>query len=128
MRILLTPTERRKPWFLYLTPGLLTAEILHISYLVLGLRTLRHFLLPSFSGRDRPRPQDISTTRLIIYFIVVLLSTVVLCPLEVMTTRLAVQRNHASSEFNSVAQEEEGDAEEVAEYSNAEEDVIGFVN
>ena len=128
MRILLTPTERRKPWVLYLTPGLLTAEILHISYLVLGLRTLRHSLLPSISGPDRPRPQGISTIRLIIYFTIVLLSTVVLCPLEVMTTRLAVQRNHASSEFNSVVQEEEGDTEEVAEYLNAEEDVIGFVN
>lgn len=58
------------------------------------------------------------------YFVVVLLSTAILTPLEVIATRLAIQRNHASAEYNSVAQEEEGDAED-AEYSGAEEDVIG---
>ncbi|KAA1473905.1 mitochondrial carrier [Dentipellis sp. KUC8613] len=126
LRILLTPTERKKPWILYLTPGLLAAEILHIAYVVLGLRTLRHLLLPSLSGPDQPRPQDVSTTRLIIYFIVVLISTAILCPLEVISTRLSVQRNHASPGFNSVSQEEEGDSEETAEYSGAEEDVIGL--
>ena len=41
------------------------------------------------------------------------------------STRLAVQRNHESTEFNSVAQEEVGDAEDLPEYSPAE-DVIGY--
>jgi len=50
---------------------------------------------------------------------------VILCPLEVISTRLAVQRNHESAEFNSVAQEEVGDAEDLPEYSPAE-DVIGY--
>jgi len=45
--------------------------------------------------------------------------------LEVISTRLAVQRNHESAEFNSVAQEEAGDAEDLPEYSPAE-DVIGY--
>ncbi|KAI0058094.1 mitochondrial carrier [Artomyces pyxidatus] len=126
LRILLTPTERRKPWVLYLTPGLLATELLHVSYYVLGLRTLRHLLLPSLSGSDVPDKEDISATKLIIYFIIALVSTVILCPLEVIATKLAVQRNHASSDFNSVAQEEEGDAEDVVEYAGADEDVIGL--
>lgn len=57
----------------------------------------------------------------------VVVSTAILCPLEVIATKLAIQRNHASAEYNSVLQEEEGDAEETAEYAGAEEDVIGCV-
>lgn len=49
----------------------------------------------------------------------------ILAPLEVIATRLAIQRNHASAEYNSVSQEVDGDAEEAAEYSGADEDVIG---
>ncbi|TFY83568.1 hypothetical protein EWM64_g437 [Hericium alpestre] len=105
LRVLLTPTERRKPWILYFTPGLLAAETLHITYVVL----------------------EVSTVQLLIYFIVVLISTAILCPLEVISTRLSVQRNHVSPEFNSTSQEEEGDSEATVEYSGAEEDVIGFV-
>ena len=57
-----------------------------------------------------------------------LASTSILCPLEVIATKLAIQRNHAAPEYNSVAQEVEDDAvngQEYAEYSGAEEDVIG---
>ena len=126
LRILLTPTERRKPWLLYLTPGLLPAQLITVTYGVLGLRTLRHFLLPSYRpGTDLP--EGFTPLRFGLYFIVVIVSTAILCPLEVIATKLAIQRNHASAEFNSVLQEEEGDAEEVAEYAGAEEDVIGYV-
>lgn len=97
---------------------------MHIVYVVLGLRTLRHLLLPALSKPGIPSKEDITPLRLSMYFVVVLLSTAILTPLEVIATRLAIQRNHASAEYNSVAQEEEGDAED-AEYSGAEEDVIG---
>lgn len=127
VRILLTPTERRKPWILYLTPGLLAAEVFHIVYVVIGLRTFRILLLPELSDPETAMPSNISVTKLVVYFAVVVLSTIVLCPLEVIATRLAVQRNHASAEYNSVAQEIDGDAEEAAEYAGAEEDVIGYV-
>jgi len=125
LRILLTPTERRKPWLLYLTPGLLPAQLIAVTYGALGLRTLRHFLLPGY----RPGanlPESFTPLRFGLYFIVVIVSTAILCPLEVIATKLAIQRNHASAEFNSVLQEEEGDAEETAEYAGAEEDVIGL--
>ena len=125
LRVLLTPTELRKPWILYLTPGLLAAELLHICYVVIALRALRHLLLPSLSQRDGSQPQDLSTRSLIVYLATSLFSTAILCPLEVISTRLAVQRNHESAEFNSVAQEEAGDAEDLPEYSPAE-DVIGY--
>jgi len=131
LRVLLTPTERRKPWILYRTPGLLAAELLHITYVVIGLRVLRHLLLPSLSrvgdSVDDSVPQDLSPRSLTIYLAISLFSTGVLCPLEVISTRLAVQRNHESAEFNSVAQEETGDTEDLPEYS-PDEDVIGLRN
>jgi hypothetical protein len=125
IRALLTPTERRKPWILYLTPGLLAAELLHICYVVIALRALRHLLLPSLAQRDDSQPHDLSTRSLIVYIATSLFSTAILCPLEVISTRLAVQRNYESADFNSVAQEESGDAEDLPEYSPAE-DVIGY--
>ncbi|KAG5639391.1 hypothetical protein H0H81_002923 [Sphagnurus paluster] len=125
LRILLTPTERRRPWILYLTPGLLAAEVLHIVIVVLGLGPLRRFLVPELSAKSERRIGDISVVKLSIYLFFVILSTAILTPLEVIATRLAIQRNHASSEYNSVSQEVDGDAEETAQYSGAEEDVIG---
>jgi len=126
LRILLTPTERRKPWILYLTPGLMAAQIAHISYIVIGLGTIRRILLPELSAPGVPKMENISRVRLAIFFVLVILSTSILTPLEVITTRLAIQRNHAASGFNSVSQEEEGDAEETTEYAGADEDVIGL--
>jgi hypothetical protein len=71
---------------------------------------------------------EVSPIKLPIYFAVVLVSTGILTPLEVIATRLAIQRNHASAEYNSVTQEVDGEAEEVAEFAGAEEDVIGWVS
>ncbi|KAH9935480.1 mitochondrial carrier [Fomitopsis serialis] len=122
LRILLTPTERKRPWVLYLTPGLLTAEVLHVAYTALLLSSLRSLLLPHPSS-------DFSTFKFGIYLAVEVLSTFILCPIEVITTKLAIQRNHAAPEFNSVEQEVEGDGlegEEYTEYAGAEEDVIGL--
>ncbi|KAG8213894.1 mitochondrial carrier [Butyriboletus roseoflavus] len=112
LRVLLTPTERRRPWTLYLTPGLLAAQVSHIAYIVLGLRTVRHLLLPELAQPGLPSKEDISVVRLAIFFVLAVASTAVLTPLEVIATRLAIQRNHAAPEFNSVSQEEEGDTEE----------------
>jgi len=126
LRLLLTPTERRRPWLLYLTPGLLAVQVCHIAYVVLGLRSIRRLLLPQLSETGFPRTDDISYVKLGIFATIALLSTFILTPLEVIAIRLAIQRNHAAPEFNSVAQEEEGDAEEAVEYAGVEEDVIGL--
>lgn len=63
-----------------------------------------------------------------LYFLIVVASSAVLAPLEVMATRLAIQRNHSLAQYNSVSQEEEGDAELGAELAGIEEDVIGSVH
>lgn len=120
-RILLTPTERRRPWIIYLTPGLLAAQVAHISYVVLILRSIRRLILPELATGWR----DISPIRLSFFFVLALASTAVLTPLEVISIRLAIQRNYASAEYNSVSQEG-GDAEDVEEYAGANEDVIGL--
>jgi len=129
LRVLLTPTERRQPWKLYLTPGLLAAQTLHITYSVVGLRILRNILIPGLAnGPLAAEAKDVSGFWLGIYFLVVIASAGILAPLEVMATRLAIQRNHSSAQYNSVSQEEEGDAEIGAEFAGIEEDVIGLRN
>ncbi|KAG7440037.1 mitochondrial carrier [Guyanagaster necrorhizus] len=125
LRILLTPTERRRPWIIYLTPGLLAAEVSHVAIVVLALGPLRRLLLPPLPESNSHLP-DVSPVRLAVYLLVVLVAAALLTPLEVMATRLAIQRNHASSEYNSISQEVDGDAEDVEEFSGAEEDVIGL--
>lgn len=95
---------------------------MHISYVVLGLRTVRHLVLPEFTRPGFTFNDGVPFVRLAIFFVLAVASTVVLTPLEVIAIRLAIQRNHAAPEFNSVAQEEE---EGGLEYSGAEEDVIG---
>ncbi|KAI6134478.1 mitochondrial carrier [Pisolithus croceorrhizus] len=122
-RILLTPTERRRPWIIYLTPGLLAAQVAHISYVVLILRSVRRLILPELATQSGGH--DISPLRLSVFFVLALASTAVLTPLEVISIRLAIQRNYASAEYNSVSQEG-GDTEDVAEYAGANEDVIGL--
>lgn len=117
---LLTSTERRKPWILYLTPGLLAAEISHIAIVILIMGPLHRLLLPAL-GQSQTSMEDISLFKLSLYIIAVMLCTVVLTPLEVIATRLAIQRNHSSADYNPTNQE----TEEAIEYAGANEDVIG---
>ncbi|KAI0769719.1 mitochondrial carrier [Trametes elegans] len=119
LRVLLTPTERRRPWVLYLTPGLLAVQFLRILYPLAVLRSFRLLLLAN----------NFSSFKFGIYLGIEMLSVAITCPLEVMATKLAIQRNHATADYNSVEQEVEDDAvetHEFAEYSNQEEDVIGL--
>ncbi|KAJ7084442.1 mitochondrial carrier domain-containing protein [Mycena belliarum] len=128
LRVLLTPTEMLRPWILYMTPGLLLAECLHVAYVTLILGPLHRLLVPMKPDNPTVAYPEISPVKLSIYFLVVLVSTAILTPLEVIATRLAIQRNHASAEYNSVTQEVDGEAEDVGEFAGAEEDVIGLRN
>ena len=130
LRILLTPTERRRPWTIYLTPGLLVTQFLHLAYKIVFLGLLRRLLLPGLSENGQPTLTDVSPIKLGVLVFISVLSTAVLCPLEVIASKLAIQRNHAAPEYNSVAQEVEDDdvtPEEYIEYAGADEDVIGCV-
>ncbi|OAX39312.1 hypothetical protein K503DRAFT_769608 [Rhizopogon vinicolor AM-OR11-026] len=125
LRILLTPTERRRPWILYLTPGLLAAKVAHAAYGVLFVRLIGQ-LLPEFVKPGAIiRLEEISPVRFTIAFAVVVLSKAIIIPWEVIVTRLSIQRNHAVPELNSMTQED-SDGEKVTEYAGAEEDVIGL--
>ena len=120
----MTDTERRKPWILFFTPGLLLSEVLRLAYIDLFMDPLRLVILPRTS-EDSIISQNISFIRRSLYIILTIISTAVICPLEVISTRLSIQRNHASSGFAAVSQEEE--TNEVV-YAASEEDVIGYVN
>lgn len=122
----MTPTERRRPWILYLTPGLLAALGLQIVYVGLGLGTVRHLLLPELTQPGLSSGEDVPLIRLAIFIVLSLASTVVLTPLDVISTRLSIQRNHTTPEINSVPREE-GDAEVAVEYTGINEDVIRCV-
>lgn len=127
LRALLTPTERRRPWIIYLTPGLFAAQFMHLTYKIVLMGTLRRWLLPDLHSEDSEL-DGVAFIKVGVLLAVALLSTAILCPLEVIASKLAIQRNHASSEYNSVSQEAEDTdipGEEYAEYSGAEEDVIG---
>ncbi|KAJ7924873.1 hypothetical protein B0H13DRAFT_1976484 [Mycena leptocephala] len=126
LRVLMTPTERRRPWMIYFTPGLLLSQCLHVAYVTLILAPLHRLLIPMTAGAGGVLYPEFSPVKMSTYFVVVIVSAAILTPLEVMSTRLAIQRNQASAEYNSVSQEVEGDAEDVPEYAGAEEDVIGL--
>jgi Mitochondrial carrier protein len=129
---LFTPTELRKPWVLYATPGLLGAKVLHLGYVIIVLRTLRRWLLPSVdsisSGTIKAGSDahpDFTALRIGTYIFIAGLSTIALCPLEVIATRLSLQRNHpTSATFETVPQE---GAEPDLQYAGSE-DVIGLRN
>jgi len=138
LKVLLTQFERSRPWVLFLTPGLVAAQLLHIIYVLVILHSFRKLLVPSSfmldaltdPETDTPTlPEDFTPLRLGSYFLIVALSTVVLCPLEVIVTRLSLQRNHApSGGFTAVPQEDlrsipvDGEPE----FAGADEDVIGL--
>ncbi|CAE7141525.1 unnamed protein product [Rhizoctonia solani] len=127
LRIILTPCELRKPWMLYLTPGLLTARMLIVIWVVTVARVVRARLLPSvsegLSSAHDPLDQYIMTrlmkpTRLAIFLLFSMASTGILCPLEALATRLSVQRNKSGTD--------DGAVEPAVEYIGEEEDVIAL--
>jgi len=145
VRVLLTPTERRCPWILFRTPGLLAALMLHIAYDILFPRTLRIILLSRMLSIQAPWSKsllpfsvgrlvvwflngtnliDVSVNMLIVFNVEAFLTAVLLTPVEVILVRLAIQRNDAVPELDSSAQEEDIGHEITVEYSGAEEDVI----
>lgn len=131
IQILLTPYEIHRPWVLYLAPGLMLARTLHVFWLVFIQRGVRRLLLPSLNPDTLAEADDptsifdsFSPIRLGLYmFFVGLGAVAVLTPLEVISTRLSVQRNNSQSGgFGAVPEEELPDLE----YAGREEDVIAL--
>lgn len=129
LQILLTPYELHRPWVLYLAPGLMLARTLHVIWLVFIQRGVRRLLLPSLdpdklAETDDPIGMFDSPIRLGFYiFFVGLGAVAVLTPLEVISTRLSVQRNNSQvGGFGAVPEEELPDLE----YAGRDEDVIAL--
>ncbi|KAG8788365.1 hypothetical protein FRC15_004645 [Serendipita sp. 397] len=132
VQVLLTPYELHRPWMIYLAPGLLLTRTLHVSWLVFVHRGVRRLLLPSLNTDDLYNEEDPSTVidrlppfRLGLYLLFVAISAItVLTPLEVISTRLSVQRNHSEAAgFGRVPQDE--DTADL-EYAGRDEDVIAL--
>jgi hypothetical protein len=121
LRVLLTPAERRRPWLLYLTPGLLASQIALAAYLALVLRNFRHLLLPNVVPGGIPNSWDLPALRTVAFLMIVILSTFILTPLDVISTRLLVQRNNGGVELNTGEDENAS----VPEYPGGE-DVIAL--
>lgn len=132
LRIILTPYEVRKPWVLYLTPGLVAARMLIVVWVVAVARIVRAMLLPSLAdglgnardAEDQNRmTKHLNPTNVMIFLLFSMSSTAVLCPLEVLATRLSVQRNHPSTDADVAI---DGMADPAADYIGEEEDVIAL--
>ncbi|KAG9049951.1 hypothetical protein FS837_008538 [Tulasnella sp. UAMH 9824] len=135
LKLLLTAYERRRPWVLYMTPGLLVAQTLHVAFVTLVFRVVRVLLVPALAyGLDGAEEDGtlskISTVKLSIFILFqALAGTAILCPLEVVSERLSVQRNYTPG-----AEFEEEDAELAAaqsgetgvEYIGQGEDVLNL--
>ena len=104
---LLSFSEYSQPWRLYLTPGLLATELVHITWIGLLTRIVRHITVPSLGGLPPSIPaspgddtysgpttsnMEISSFGLACFLAWCVLSVVVLSPLECVVVRLSVQR------------------------------------
>lgn len=119
LRYLLSDHEREKPWAIYQIPGLLPALVINVFINIKIIRPLHYLIFPV------NHPEDISVTetclRLACILLVTALGTAVLTPLEVITTRLALQRNHGSRD---VPLEEDTEGAKFSEPSASDDVVI----
>ncbi|KAL7409242.1 mitochondrial carrier, partial [Mrakia frigida] len=134
---LFTPHEREKPWVLYLTPGLLASTAAFVFWTVFVMRIVRSVILPADvivlpeDGEDFPAENptanlEFSAFRYFLFFFVRPLSTLVLTPLEVISTRLSLQRNHTSA-YSALPSSSAPTSEDIAlPYFAEGEDVVGF--
>ncbi|KAK0469704.1 uncharacterized protein EV420DRAFT_1634122 [Desarmillaria tabescens] len=111
LHYLLSDYERKKPWAIYQIPGLLPALIINVFINIQVIRPLHYLIFPI------NLPEDISITETCLRTTCILLTAAlgaaVLTPLEVIATRLALQRSYGpgnSEETRDVPLEGPGDA------------------
>ncbi|KAJ1020704.1 hypothetical protein NDA16_004096 [Ustilago loliicola] len=107
LRELLSYTEFSQPWRLYLLPGLLAANVLHVAWIGLATRIVRQLTVPSLgrlpgatpAGSDQdtysgPNSNmlELSPVGLPLFVLWNVVSVVVLAPLECAMVRLSTQR------------------------------------
>ncbi|RDB26316.1 hypothetical protein Hypma_006639 [Hypsizygus marmoreus] len=116
MRTLFTDHERRRPWVLWLTPGLLPALLFNILLRILVLRPVRNLI----AGDLKRMSATGDALRMTLTAVFLLLSTVVLAPLDVVVTRLAVQRNNGGPKAEAESLASEGVYDAAGEQFNLE--------
>lgn len=107
LRELLSYTEFNQPWRLYMLPGLLAANMLHVIWIGLATRIVRQLTVPSLGGIPGTNPAapgdntysgpnsnmlEVSPVGLPIFVLWNVISVVVLAPLECAMVRLSTQR------------------------------------
>jgi hypothetical protein len=111
---------------LYLTPGLFLSEILRVVYVFLVWDPLSSLIIPP-SMRDDNKPfQNVTMGRLSILMGLIFVSTLLICPLEVISTRLSIQRNNVRTGMESESEDDDALLQGAA-YAGSDEDVIGYV-
>ncbi|KAJ8078138.1 hypothetical protein PM082_000344 [Marasmius tenuissimus] len=91
LRILLSPTERRSPWKLYLLPGYLLSRAIKFAFW-LGVGPIRDALMPDGVRNPPPGQRSIGTKKVIPYILFHILLMLVQTPLQVAIVRLSLQR------------------------------------
>lgn len=107
LREILSYTEFTQPWRLYLLPGLLAANVIHVAWIGLATRIVRQLTVPSLGGLPGTNPAapdqdtysgpnsnmlELSPVGLPLFVLWNVLSVVVLAPLECAMVRLSTQR------------------------------------
>ncbi|KAI0818903.1 hypothetical protein BC629DRAFT_684953 [Irpex lacteus] len=125
MRTLLSPTERRRPWIIFTTPGLFAALSLRIVYKIIFLALVDTLVIGRSNESQSVKIVFLGPTAVKCLIALLLLGTVLVCPLEVAATKLAIQRNHAGLEYSSLVIEEENRVSgDYGDYSPLEEEVV----
>ncbi|TFK75179.1 hypothetical protein BDN72DRAFT_955187 [Pluteus cervinus] len=98
---ILTSQERRRPYILYFTPGLVIAFLLSIGLQCFLLLPLRNDVWRMFKG-DNSTANQIART--VADLTMVIITTLILCPIDVVITRLVLQRNYGGPRFKKLPQ------------------------
>ncbi|ESK81156.1 hypothetical protein Moror_14886 [Moniliophthora roreri MCA 2997] len=112
VRILLSPTERQKPWNLYLLPSLFAAFVAQL-FISIAVVPMIHILLLPFNSTFNPLSALAATG----YFFFALACSAVQALLQVVIIRLSIQRSHSDDNSSEAV---EAEAYGVEMYSNEE--------
>ncbi|KAJ7126858.1 hypothetical protein C8R44DRAFT_873982 [Mycena epipterygia] len=97
LHIIFSAHERKRPWAIYQIPGLLPALFANLAFNKFIVQPLRDFVLP-WQAQQRFPPLEYGV-RYALFIVVLLLATGVITPIEVIVTRLALQRNYGGPTF-----------------------------
>ncbi|KAF8656249.1 hypothetical protein AX16_002685 [Volvariella volvacea WC 439] len=99
--ILFTNKERKRPYLIYLTPGLAPAFTLSIIIQIMILRPVRNWVQQSLVSSEQPSSFEEYAIYTAVYAAVAIVATVLLTPLDVAITRLVLQENYTEPSLGS---------------------------